>query len=401
MRARAGIAAIAAAATVIGLSGAPAGAAASMTWQRDAVNDVADGTIDIVDFGSGRNGAQTAIVIVVDEFQDPNGPGWTDTSIRVHGWTGRLLREDAWVHVSQVSGKIRGDTWQGPGCPAIVTAHAASRSYTITLSCGTLVVLGATMSNGLESDSVDATSSAAEGYYMATANGDVHAFGFVSLGGVSVAGGVALVDIERATNGYYLLASDGAVHARGLVPHRGDAQLAGGERASAISVTPSGNGYWVFTDKGRVIPFGDAQHFGDMAGVALQGPVLDAIATPSGLGYYMVASDGGVFAFGDARFHGSMGGIPLNQPVQSLVPDPDGVGYWLLASDGGVFAFDAGFRGSMGGVRLNRPVAGMVAFGNGYLMVGEDGGIFNFSDRVFLGSLGSMPPSSPVVSVTA
>jgi hypothetical protein len=41
----------------------------------------------------------------------------------------------------------------------------------------------------------------------------------------------------------------------------------------------------------------------------------------------------------------------------------------------------------------------MVPYGNGYLMVGEDGGIFNFSNRAFLGSLGANPPSRPIVSV--
>jgi len=35
----------------------------------------------------------------------------------------------------------------------------------------------------------------------------------------------------------------------------------------------------------------------------------------------------------------------------------------------------------------------------GYVMVGEDGGIFNFSDRPFLGSLGANPPDRPVVAV--
>jgi hypothetical protein len=83
------------------------------------------------------------------------------------------------------------------------------------------------------------------------------------------------------------------------------------------------------------------------------------------------------------------------------VPDPDGAGYWLVAIDGGVFAFDAPFRGSMGGAHLNRPVVGMVAFGNGYLMVGADGGIFDFSSKPFLGSLGSHPPTIPIVSVAA
>ena len=71
----------------------------------------------------------------------------------------------------------------------------------------------------------------------------------------------------------------------------------------------------------------------------------------------------------------------------------------LVASDGGIFTFEAPFRGSLGGQRLNRPVSGMVPFGDGYLMVGEDGGIFNFSDRPFLGSLGANPPARPVVAV--
>jgi hypothetical protein len=34
-------------------------------------------------------------------------------------------------------------------------------------------------------------------------------------------------------------------------------------------------------------------------------------------------------------------------------------------------------------------------------MVAEDGGIFNFSSKDFLGSLGGSPPSRPVVSVSA
>jgi hypothetical protein len=67
-------------------------------------------------------------------------------------------------------------------------------------------------------------------------------------------------------------------------------------------------------------------------------------------------------------------------------------------------AGDAGFRGSIPGVlaqgqRLNRPITGMVRFGNGYLMVAEDGGIFSFSEQPFFGSLGASPPSRPITSV--
>ncbi len=43
----------------------------------------------------------------------------------------------------------------------------------------------------------------------------------------------------------------------------------------------------------------------------------------------------------------------------------------------------------------------MVRYGDGYLMVGEDGGIFDFSSTPFLGSLGDNPPANPIVSVAA
>jgi hypothetical protein len=249
--------------------------------------------------------------------------------------------------------------------------------------------------------------SARSGYWMLSADGAPYSFGQAPpLGGASPSPGSDEVDIESTPTG------DGAwlVDDRGRVTQEGDAlrlpgvdpgRLIPGEKVTSLSATPSGAGYWIFTSRGHVLPFGDATFYGDMAGVSLNGPVLDSVPTPSGKGYYMVASDGGIFAFGDARFSGSMGGSHLNAPVQSLVPDGDDEGYWLVASDGGIFAFDAPFRGSMGGTRLNKPVTGMVRFGDGYLMVAEDGGIFDFSSQPFSGSLGDNPPTRPIVSVAA
>jgi hypothetical protein len=52
-------------------------------------------------------------------------------------------------------------------------------------------------------------------------------------------------------------------------------------------------------------------------------------------------------------------------------------------------------------VHLNKPVVGMVRYADGYLMVGADGGIFDFSTSPFLGSLGANPPPAPIVSVAA
>jgi hypothetical protein len=245
------------------------------------------------------------------------------------------------------------------------------------------------------------------GYWVVDADGRVFGFGDAgSFGDAHPAPGTEAVDLEPTPsgNGYWVVDSGGGIQAFGdaiLQPARGGAALPAGERATSLSATPGGTGYWVFTNKGRVLTYGDAVSYGDLAKVALNGPVLDSIVTPSGRGYYMVASDGGIFAFGDAVFYGSMGGRKLVAPVQSLVPDADGAGYWLVASDGGIFAFDAPFRGSMGGAKLSRPVTGMVRYADGYLMVGEDGGIFDFSSSSFLGSLGANPPARPVVSVAA
>ncbi|MGH9024064.1 MAG: hypothetical protein ACRDV9_13365, partial [Acidimicrobiia bacterium] len=230
----------------------------------------------------------------------------------------------------------------------------------------------------------------ASGYWMVAADGRVYPFGDARIhgsdSGADVPFRVPAADLEPTPsgNGYWVIDVMGRVRGFGDAQNLGDAdpaKLDGGERATSLSATPSGHGYWISTSRGRVFSFGDAVHYGEMSAARLNSPVLDSIRTPSGQGYYLVASDGGIFAFGDAAFFGSMGGKRLNAPVQSLVPDGDGTGYWLVASDGGVFAFESPFRGSMGDKALNRPVTGMVPFGNGYLMVGEDGGIFNFSDR--------------------
>jgi uncharacterized membrane protein YgdD (TMEM256/DUF423 family) len=58
-----------------------------------------------------------------------------------------------------------------------------------------------------------------------------------------------------------------------------------------------------------------------------------------------------------------------------------GGGYDLVAADGGVFNFgDAAFHGSMGAVHLTKPVVGMVATPDGgYDLVAADGGVFKRS----------------------
>ena len=221
-----------------------------------------------------------------------------------------------------------------------------------------------------------------------------------------------------------MLDSSGRITAFGTATYLGDLSTNGmvldeGETPSTMSATPDGMGYWIFTNRGRAIPFGSAEHYGDVAHLPLNGPVIDSIATPSGRGYWQLGSDGGIFASGDAAFEGSVQdflntafpGVAasawLNAPIVGIVANPDGPGYWLVAADGGTFSFGAvAFRGSVPGVlapgvQLARPVNGMVSYGNGYLMVSSDGGVFTFSDLAFVGSLGDVELPSDIVSIAA
>ncbi|MCP4960043.1 MAG: hypothetical protein GY925_12350 [Actinomycetia bacterium] len=245
------------------------------------------------------------------------------------------------------------------------------------------------------------------GYWLATRDGRFFPFGDAELRPADVEGAVVGASSTGSGGGMWVVLEDGTVVDAGAASWFGDAVMNAGELAVDIAGTPTSMGYWVFTDQGRVLSFGDALHHGDLSGIQLAGPVIAALATPSGDGYYMVASDGGVFAFGDAPFLGSvpqiLPGVQLAAPIVGMSPTPDGAGYWLVASDGGVFSFDAPFRGSipgvLPGVQLNQPVNGMVPYGNGYLLVASDGGVFNFSNLDFDGSLGADPPDSPVAAI--
>jgi len=83
---------------------------------------------------------------------------------------------------------------------------------------------------------------------------------------------------------------------------------------------------------------------------------------------------------------------------------PHGQGYWLVGADGGVFPFgDAPFVGSAGAMALNRPIVGMAATptGAGYWLVAADGGIFSYGDAAFYGSTGAIRLNQPIVGMAA
>lgn len=95
-----------------------------------------------------------------------------------------------------------------------------------------------------------------------------------------------------------------------------------------------------------------------------------------------------MFRFGNATFHGSMAGQPLNASIAGIVATGSGQGYWLVGADGGVFTFgDAGFWGATHG-RTPSPIFGFFPSksGLGYYLLARDGGIIDLGDAVFHGS---------------
>ena len=92
----------------------------------------------------------------------------------------------------------------------------------------------------------------------------------------------------------------------------------------------------------------------------------------------------------------------LGTACNSVTPHPT-TGYRMVAGDGGVFDFgNAQFHGSMGGKALNEPVVASAATptGNGYWEVASDGGIFSFT-APFDGSMGGKSLNAPIVGMSA
>jgi cell wall-associated NlpC family hydrolase len=179
----------------------------------------------------------------------------------------------------------------------------------------------------------------------------------------------------------------------------------------AGALSADGGGYWMVSADGHVYSFGDAGTFGYPS--ILDSPVVAMAATPDGRGYWIATADGGVLTYGDALYFGSTGdldpalspggsnSVRLAKAVVAFVPTPDGNGYWLVGADGGVLTFgDAGYYGSTGALRLNRPIvaAATTPDGQGYWLFASDGGVFTFGDAAYLGSAAGLVLAKPIVA---
>lgn len=233
-----------------------------------------------------------------------------------------------------------------------------------------------------------AVNSTGRGYWTASVDGGVLAFGDATFRGTG--GGrrhpQPVLGIVRSPSGlgYWLFRADGVVLAFGDATHQGD--LAGQAPAApigAMAATASGRGYWLFGRDGKVRPFGDARALGEPA--TLSGEVVGAAATPSGLGYWLATAQGVVHAFGDATALGDLSARATSGPVTAIAATPSGRGYWLAQADRVVHAFGDAPALSYGGARTTTaPVVGITASltGRGYWLVADDGTVFPVGDAV-------------------
>ncbi len=117
----------------------------------------------------------------------------------------------------------------------------------------------------------------------------------------------------------------------------------------AMAATPDGKGYWLVDAGGGVFAYGDAAFYGSAAGLlhpAGKESVVAVAPTSGGRGYWLATSSGAVFAFGDATFYGSSTRLSFGR-VATLVPTRDGGGYWLVGANGTCAGFgDAGGQGT-------------------------------------------------------
>lgn len=90
--------------------------------------------------------------------------------------------------------------------------------------------------------------------------------------------------------------------------------------------------------------------------------------------------------------------------VLGIQKSATGNGYRLVGSDGGVFDYgDAIFYGSFAGHALNAGMVGIAHTGDdlGYWLAAADGGVFSFGDAAFHGSVPPTSLNAPVVSFEA
>jgi hypothetical protein len=107
---------------------------------------------------------------------------------------------------------------------------------------------------------------------------------------------------------------------------------------------------------------------------------------------------------GNARGAGTNGSCTIGSvEVAPAAPSFNPNGYRMVADEGGIFDFGLNFNGSLANNHLNAPIVGLANSPgpNGYVMVGADGGVFALGGANYYGSLGGQSIPSPIAAIAA
>ncbi|MCP4959228.1 MAG: serine protease [Actinomycetia bacterium] len=177
-----------------------------------------------------------------------------------------------------------------------------------------------------------------------------------------------------------------------------------------------GNGYWLANTAGHTRSFGGAVHWGNGPADSAESGFVDFAAAPDGRSYWYLTAIGrldGLGLTGWADQSSAPRPLEPGEVFTSLAMTPTGDGLWLFTSAGRLVTLgDAGrfpANGQLGqpddlaALILNGPIidARPTPTGNGYYMVGSDGGVFTFGDARFAGSTGSTPSPHPVFAIAS
>jgi hypothetical protein len=183
------------------------------------------------------------------------------------------------------------------------------------------------------------------------------------------------------------------------------ANISGATSPTLSVVTPAGG-----ADYRAVFHNGIGTTISQAASLTLPPPTPPTPPSPPtpAPGFWLSDTAGGVYSYG-APFEGSLPGLGVTptKPVVSMAGTADGNGYMMVGANGGVYAFgDAHYAGSLPGLGIGvDDVVGLALSrdGNGYWMVSTTGAVFAFGDAPYLGSLPGLhvTPSKPIVGIAA
>ena len=241
-----------------------------------------------------------------------------------------------------------------------------------------------------------------QGYWLVGSDGGVFSYGDAKFQG-SRAGQpmnkpMAGIAADPYGGGYWLVGEDGGVftYGEGMLFLGSHPQYPDPLPSPVIDIeaTANGGGYWLVTRQGEVYAFGNAGYHGGNPTTGGFG-IVDIAPTADGGGYWMLDENGKVYAFGNATHHGDRTADPNNDYI-AMAARPQGDGYWLVrAGSGDVYAFGAAQvlpeNGNMpnAAAGLNDSIFDIDATptGEGYVLVGGDGGVFSFGDAPWEGSM--------------